>query len=186
MNDLLKCLLDLDNWVKLSTVGQFVLVLISIIIVLRQLQQTVALRRAANSQALSEQAGSFNSLLIQDPDIARIWHSHGKDLDRPEFEGLAAPERYEELLVQWLILHENIHHQHSKHLLDKDLYTAWDLDLRRTVRKHNLDVFSVEVTELFAGKFGEYLADLHAEKLELAAAKVSSVESRNTDGVVTE
>ena len=160
--------MDVHQWASISTIGQFVLVSVSIVVVLLQLRQGIKLKRAANAQALSEQACAFNTLLIQDSTVAKIWHSEGENLDAPEFQGVAASERYRELLVQWLILHENIFYQHQEDLLDRGIYAAWDADLIATVAKHNLDLLAPDIKTVFPGAYGERLQKLKPRAIQTA------------------
>ena len=152
--------MTLEQWANLSTIGQFVLVSASVIFIWIQVRQSVQLAKAANAQALAEQAGNFNALLIQDREVARIWYSYGKGLDGKEFEGLAATERYRELLVQWLILHENIYYQNRKKLLDPEIYTSWAADLKATIENHAWYVISPPLDSIFLGSFGRHLISL--------------------------
>ena len=154
--------MTLGDWADLSTIGQFVLVSASLVVIWYQLRQGVRLTKAANSQSLAEQAGAFNALLIQSSEVAKIWYTYGdeKRLDTEEFKGLAARERYRELLVQWLILHENIFYQHQGGLLDSVIYASWASDLKATVAKHNLGVILVPLEEAFCGDFGRHLVSL--------------------------
>lgn len=150
--------MTLEQWAYLSTIGQFVLILASVIVISFQLRLGSKLAKAANGQSLAAQACSFNALLIQDADVARIWYSHGRGLDDPTFEGLAATERYRELLVQWLILHEHVFYE--KKLLDRDLYDSWDADLKETVNKHALNLVADPISSIFQGEFGKHLLEL--------------------------
>lgn len=112
------------------------LVILSLILVLRQLRQNTELARAANAQALVEHAATLNTLLMQNAELAAIWYSAGKA--PPDGPGKMVRERYREMLVQWLIFHENIFYQHQKELLDPVVYDSWSRDLRMTVKEHNL------------------------------------------------
>lgn len=155
--------MGLEDWAFAATIGQFVLVAVSLFIIWFQLRYASKLARAANAQALAEQAGSFNALLIQDSEVARIWYSHGVDLDTDEFQAIAARERYSELLVQWLIIHENVYYQKRKKLLDPEVYETWRRDLERTVKQHSLRELGCELTEIFTGEFGQHLLKLQAD-----------------------
>ncbi len=154
------CLMSLEDWANLSQIGQFVLVLVSLVAIWYQLRQSVQLAKAANSQSFAEQAGSFNSLLIQSSEVAKIWYSYGKGFEKEELQLPMAEARYKELLIQWLILHENIYYQNQKHLLDPTVYNSWETDLRRTVKRHNLEVFETPLEQIFCGPFGEHLKKL--------------------------
>lgn len=175
--------MTLSDWANLSTIGQFVLVSVSLFVIWYQLRQGVRLTKAANSQSLAEQAAAFNALLIQSSEVAKIWYTYGDErkLEAEELKGLAARERYKELLVQWLILHENIFYQNQRGLLDSDVYNSWASDLKSTVAKHNLGVIRTPLEELFCGDFGLDLASLWNQVRtkdgahERAAAKLQGV-----------
>jgi hypothetical protein len=155
--------MTLEQWAYLSTIGQFVLIAASLVFIWIQVRQGVQLAKAANAQALSEQAGNFNALLIQDREVAKIWYSYGKGLDGNDFADLAATERYRELLVQWLILHENIYYQNRKKLLDPELYEGWAADLKFTIDHHAWKVISPRLDNIFFGSFGRHLISLQKQ-----------------------
>ncbi len=61
--------------------------------------------------------------------------------------------RYRSLLVWWLILHENIYYQHQKRLLDSDIYSAWNADLKVFVKEQNLAGQWQEMKQTFQSEF---------------------------------
>jgi hypothetical protein len=150
--------MSLEQLAYLSTIVQAVLVVISLLFIYFQLRQNTELARAANAQSLVEHAGSFNSMLIQNKDLATLWYSHGKDFKNPIDE-----QRYRELIVQWLIFHENIYYQHKKKLLDDVIYNSWRTDLKYTVQHHNLSALGQDWDTFFPGEFGHHLAQLRKE-----------------------
>lgn len=152
---------------------QAILLVVSAILVIWQLHQTVKLARAANAQSLVEHAGSFNALLIGNEELAAIWYRGGK---HPRREEMVDRYRYREMLVQWLIFHENIYHQRQKRLLDPSIYRSWEFDLRYTVKNHDLSVLDGEmpsdadgaeidrrIKEFFPGDFGRHLISLRSQ-----------------------
>lgn len=151
----------LQSGANLAGIIQIPLVILSLILVLRQLGQNTELTRAANAQALVEHAATLNTLLMQDAELAAIWYSAGKT--PPDGPGKMVRERYREMLVQWLIFHENIFYQNQKGLLDPVVYDSWARDLRITVKEHNLSVVADNLEELFPSRFGRELAALQRE-----------------------
>jgi hypothetical protein len=145
---------DLAN---ISTIVQAVLVIISLGFIWSQLRRGTKLAKAANSQAIAEQALSFNSLLIEHSDVAELWYGGGADFPSTNKTN---EYRYRELLVQWLILHENIYYQWNKGLLDPEIYNSWLEDLKYTVKHHNLKIISEDIREIFPGKFGDLVVEL--------------------------
>ena len=160
--------MSLTDLASVSTIAQAVLVIISLGFILYQLRQGTKLAKAANSQAIAEQALSFNSLLIEHSDVAGLWYSYGKGFPSTDKTN---EYRYRELLVQWLILHENIYYQWKKGLLDTEIYTSWLEDLKYTVKEHNLKVISDDVRQFFPGKFGDHIVELRDVKLVSASQK---------------
>ena len=142
--------MTLANGAEIATIAQAVLVVVSLAFVVYQLRQNAELARAANAQHLTEQAASFNALLYANADLAELWYSYGAhDADRIK------QLRYREMLVQWMIMHENIFHQWKKGLLHSELYTPWQRDLERTVKAHKLELLSKDIRNIFPGQFGQ-------------------------------
>ncbi len=173
--------MTLGDWANLSTIGQFVLVSVSLLVIWYQLRQGIQLTKAANAQSLAEQAGAFNALLISNAEVAKIWYTYGdeKKLAAEEFKELAARERYRELLVQWLILHENIFYQHQRGLLESVVYDSWAADLKACITKHNLGVIIAPLEEVFCGDFGRHLVSLRRQAQSKSAGRVAQAQRRS-------
>ena len=92
-----------------------------------QLQTNIDLTKAANAQKLVELTSPFNLLLIQNRDVAELWHQGASHYDKMD---QIDKERYYELLTWWLILHENIYHQKEKGLMHEETYRSWTRDLQ--------------------------------------------------------
>lgn len=145
-------LADLAN---ISTIAQAILVIISLAFIWYQLRQSTKLAKAANSQALVEHAASFNAMLIESSELAKLWYLFGQNIS-----DATSVVRYRELLVQWLIFHENIYYQWRKGLLDSETYNSWLEDLKHTVKNHNLELVSKDVRKIFPGKFGDHILEI--------------------------
>lgn len=154
--DALKCGLELGA--AASTIVQAVLVIVSLYLVVKQLRQNTSLTKAANAQSLVEHAAMLNTLLMQDAELAALWYSGGKI--QPDDPDKMYRERYREMLVQWLIFHENIFYQNQAGLLDPVVYKSWKRDLEFTVKDHDLSVVADDLRSFFPGGFGERLMAL--------------------------
>lgn len=152
---------SLQNIVDISQIAQTALVVISLFFVWYQLREGVRFARAENARSLVEHSSSFNSLLIQDSELTTLWYTHGKEIDQASPTNRA---RYREMLVQWLIFHENIYYQNKKNLLDEEVYDAWLADLSFTVENHDLAIISDEIEDFFPGDFGKHLKELSAKQ----------------------
>lgn len=153
--------LSLQDFANVSQIVSAILVIISLFFIWYQLREGVRFAKAENARSLVEHSSSFNSMLIQDSELATLWYSFGKNLNQ---KGLTDQARYREMLAQWLIFHENIYYQNRRHLLDEEVYNAWLSDLKFTVRNHNLNVISDDIEKIFPGDFGDHLKELQAEQ----------------------
>ena len=154
----------LSDWANISQIVQAFLVVISFAVIGYQLWMSIKLAKAANSQSLTEHALSFNSLLIENKDVADLWYGYGKKLPAETDK-----YRYRELLCQWLILHENIYYQWRRGLLDEEVYRSWLGDLKHTIKHHNTAIVAVNLKELFPSAFGNHLIQLAEEVKERPA-----------------
>jgi hypothetical protein len=145
---------DLSN---IAQIAGPILVIISFGFIWFQLREGVRLARAEHARSLAEHAASFNSLLIGNGELAQLWYSYGKSLE----PNTSAYLQYREMLVQWLIFHENMYYQKKRKLLDNDIYEGWQRDLEVTVTKHNITVIGTSVEDVFPGEFGRHLKELH-------------------------
>ncbi len=148
----------LEQAAQAALVVQAVLVFVSLGFIWIQLRQNAEIAKAANAQSLVQHAMTFTSTLLQDPDLARLWCNHGVSLADE-----SSVDRYREMLVQWLIFHENIFHQHKKRLLDESIYKSWREDLKYTVKHHKLEVISKNIEAFFPEGFGHHLVALRQE-----------------------
>ncbi|HEX8457677.1 MAG TPA: hypothetical protein VF656_10305 [Pyrinomonadaceae bacterium] len=147
--------MSLTDLANISTIAQAILVIISLFFIWYQLRQSTELVKAANSQALVEHAASFNALLIENGDLADLWYGFGQS-----FPDETSAKRYRELLVQWLIFHENIYYQRRRGLLDSEIYNSWLEDLKFTVNHHNVEIVTKDIRKFFPGKFGDHMIEL--------------------------
>jgi len=54
-------------------------------------------------------------------------------------------------------------YQWKQKLLDDEIYRSWLSDLEDVVQKHNLEVFSSGIQNVFVGDFGRHLSQLRAK-----------------------
>ena len=112
------------SWEKaayISTVFQLLVVIVSVILIRRQLQMQTDLARVANTQALVALVSPFNLEMAQNKDMARLW------IIGPEEWEVLSPEdkqQYESMLRWWFIFYENIFFQAESGLLDRAIFEA--------------------------------------------------------------
>lgn len=139
---------------EFATIASGIALTLSVLFVGYELRVNAKLARASNAQSLVEISASFIGRIIQDRETARFWaigHSGHRDMDELD------QFRYLTLITWWLIFHENIHFQYHKQLLDKDIYLAWDYELRTFVRNHGLEIYWPRIRDGFQGSFARYL-----------------------------
>jgi len=137
-----------------ATIASGIALTLSVLFVGYELRVNARLARASNAQSLVEISTSFIIGIMQNRETARFWtvgHSGFRDMDELD------QTRYLTLITWWLIFHENIHLQYHKKLLDKDIYLAWDYELRTFIRNHCLQNYWPEIRDGFRGSFALYL-----------------------------
>lgn len=153
--------MSLSDLASIATIVQGVFVIISLGFVWYQLRETVRLTRAANAQRLIELASPFNLQLIQDREMAKLWIGGAKEYDTmDEIE----KDRYRNLLIWWLLLHENIYHQKEKNLIDDQTYNAWDRDLRKFIASQQVGRYWMTMNDTFEASFVEHVSQILAEQ----------------------
>jgi hypothetical protein len=65
--------------------------------------------------------------------------------------------RYRNLLIWWLIVHENIYYQWRRRLLDHRSFKPWASDLRAFIKQQNLQRFWGGMRDLFQDQFAAYI-----------------------------
>ncbi len=142
---------------EFATIASGIALTLSVLFVGYELRVNAKLARASNAQSLVEISTSFITGIMQDRETARFWTmGHADYCDLDEIDRF----RYLTLLTCWLIFHENIHFQYQKGLLDKDIYLAWDYELRSFIQKHSLQIHWSEIRDGFRGSFARYLDDV--------------------------
>jgi hypothetical protein len=169
--------MSLSDLANLATIVQGIFVIVSIGFVWYQLRENGRLTRAANSQKFIELSSSFNLQLVQDREMAKLWMQGAKEWDTMDEIDKG---RYYNLLVWWLLLHENIYHQWKKKLLDKETYTAWKNDLEGFISAKNLDQHWDHMKANFEASFVDHVSQLivkQTTKSQLTAEQAAKIEN---------
>ncbi|MDQ8021540.1 MAG: hypothetical protein REI94_06845 [Moraxellaceae bacterium] len=145
----------LNRLSALSSVVQGIVVVVAVFVGLYQWKVQNDLARAQNFQNIAQQAAAFNTVLLENGELLELWSSEGKGLNSD-----TQRRKYRELLVQWLVFHENVYHQHQRGWLDDEAYGGWQRDLEYTVQHHDLRVIGSNAVDLFPGGFGQLLEQL--------------------------
>ena len=149
--------MSLDMLANAATVVEAAFVVISVFFIWREIRQSNKLTKAANVQALTELSSPFNMQLIQDRQMAEFWYKGASQFDKMDE---IDQRRYMELLIWWLILHENVYYQYAKGLIDKDFYAGWSYDLEKFVKLQNLGRHWESMRISYQAEFAEHVSEL--------------------------
>jgi hypothetical protein len=151
-------LADLQTLASIVPLVQTLVFIISVFFVGYQIRENTRLTRAAKTQSLVELSSPFLLQLGQDRNMAELWVNGTK-----HYETLDAVDqfRYIQLLVWWLILHENIYYQYRSGLVDQQIYEGWQVELRAFIREKRLGLFwDKEMKRFFRTEFRQVVENL--------------------------
>ena len=127
-----------------------------------QLQQQTDLTKAANAQALVGLAMPSNLQEIEHPEVAKLWIKGEKK--GAKFNEVEA-DQYETLLATELTFHENVFIQCKNKLLDDEIYTAWDEDLKDLVKDQQIEGYWDRMRWAYHEMFRKHVDELiHAKQ----------------------
>jgi hypothetical protein len=129
----------------------------SALLLFREVRENNKLARAKNTQALVELSSPFYPGLIHDRRMAEICLHGSKDFNELDDVDVY---RYKNLLIWWLIFHENIYYQYRNGLLDLHSYRPRARDLRTFVEQQNLTFHWRSMRRLFQDEFSEHMEEL--------------------------
>ena len=155
--------MSLSDLASLAIIVQGFLFIVSIGLVWYQLRENTKLVRTANTQKLVELSSPFNLLIAQDRALAELWLKGAQGLD--DLDAIDR-ERYFNLLSWWLVLHENIYHQWSQRLIEKDTFTSWTRDLEYFARRQNLRNHWTQMNTYFEASFAAHVTAILARQSE--------------------
>ncbi len=149
--------MSLSDLASIAIIVQGILFVVSIGLVWYQLRENTKLVKAANTQKLVELSSPFNLQLAQDRALTELWRQGTQrfdDLDEID------KERYFNLLMWWLMLHESIYHQWRKKLIDEDTYLSWTRDLEYFARRQQLGNHWARLNSYFESSFAEHVTTI--------------------------
>jgi hypothetical protein len=155
--------MSLSDLASLAIIVQGFLFIVSIGLVWYQLRENTKLVRTANTQKLVELSTPFNLLIAQDRALAELWLKGAQGLD--DLDAIDR-ERYFNLLSWWLALHENIYHQWTQKLIEKDTFTSWTRDLEYFARRQNLRIHWTQINTYFESSFAAHVTAILARQSE--------------------
>jgi hypothetical protein len=149
--------MSLNDLASLAIIVQGIFFVVSIILVWYQLRENTKLVRTSNTQKLVELSSPFMLELAKDRELTKIWRQGAQSIDTLDETD---QERYFSLLTWYLVLHENIYHQWSKHLIDADTFISWTRDLEYYVKRQNIGLYWERLSDFFESSFSAHVATI--------------------------
>jgi hypothetical protein len=147
--------------VAFSQIAGSVALVITVVILLRELRENNRLARAANTQALVSISSPFHLSVVQDRAIAELYLAGPDDLARRDD---IDRWRHRTLVIWWLIFHENVYYQRQQRLLDARIFEPWARDLRAFIVRQKLAAMWPDIRDLFQREFATYIDELIAKQ----------------------
>jgi hypothetical protein len=139
---------------KLAAIGGSLSLIISVLLLYREVRENNRLTRAANAQAMVDLSAPFYLALTQDRALAELYARSSRDFDALDEVDKA---RYRTLLTWWLVFYENVFYQRRQGLLDPHAFKPWSHDLRAFVQQHRLAQHWGELKSQFQDEFARYV-----------------------------
>jgi hypothetical protein len=149
--------MSLQNIADIASIAESIFVVISVLLILHQLQINNKLTRAANTRSLVDISSPFNLQLIQDRKVAELWVQGSRNFDSMDE---VDQYRYRSVLIWWLILHENIFYQWRRGLIDYESYNPWNRDLQEFIIQQNIPFHWQELRHNYQAEFVSHVDSL--------------------------
>jgi len=142
-----------------ASIGGSLSLIVSVWLLFLEVRKNNRLTRAANAQALVEISSPLYMTQVQDRNMAEFCLRSARD-----FQSLddVDRQRYRNLLIWWLIFHENIYYQRRQGLLDDRAFRPWSRDLLIFIEQQNLHQHWGELKHLFQDEFSDLVSHLIA------------------------
>lgn len=157
--------MSLNDLASIAIILQGILFIVSIGLVWYQLRENTRLVKASNTQKIAELSSPFNLLLAQDRELTELWMQGAERLDELDQIDRA---RYFNMLLWWIMQHENIYHQWRKKLVDEDTFISWTRDLEYLARSQKLDNHWPRLSSYFETSFSKHVAAIIARQAKEA------------------
>ena len=150
----------LKDLADVATILGALSLVISVVVLIREIRETNRLARASNAQAMVEISGPFYLTMVQDRALAELFARSAEGYE--ELDEIDR-RRYRRLLVWWLIFYENIFYQRKQRLLDRHTFKPWWRDLNVFLRDQNVSQHWESLKDLFQEEFAEHVSEMLAE-----------------------
>jgi hypothetical protein len=144
----------LSDLASIAIIVQGMLFIISIGLVWYQLRENTRMIRTSNTQKLVELSTPFYLQLAQNRELTELWSQAPQRFD--ELDEIDK-SRYFNLLTWWLMLHENIYHQWTNKLIDRETFNSWTRDLEYFASRQQLGNHWTRLNGYFEVSFAEHV-----------------------------
>lgn len=144
---------NFSNVTALFNIAGSASLVVSVLLLFREVRVNNRLTRAANVQALVGLSGPFYMALVQDRQLAELCARGVKGADFDEVDRL----RYQNLLICWLTFYENIFYQRRQGLLDRHAFEPWRRELEMFLRRQKVAAHWGDIRDLFQEEFAAYV-----------------------------
>jgi hypothetical protein len=150
----------LEKFVAVTTILGSLSLVVTVVILVREIRQNNRLTRASNTQAMVEISGPFYLTMVQDRQLAELFFRSAH-----EYENLDEIDRrrYRQLLVWWMIFYENIYYQRKQGLLDHHTFKPWWRDFQSFLRDQNVAQHWESLKDLYQEEFAAQVNELIAK-----------------------
>jgi hypothetical protein len=149
--------MDLQDITNVASILGSLALVVSVIILIRELRAGNKLIKASNTQALVQLSSPFQMGLIQDRQMAQLCARGSRSFD--DLDDIDQ-YRYRSLVTWWLVFHENVYYQWKQGLLDDHTYKPWAKDLRVFLRDQNLGRLWAKMEDMFQDEFANHVSGL--------------------------
>jgi len=152
----------LDWTVAVCTILGNLALVVSVLVLLREVRNNSRQTRAANSQSMVELAGPLYTGLAQDRALAELFARGASDFDSLDH---IDRQRYRSLLTVWLMFFENVYYQRRQRFLEGRAFQPWWDELKHFIADRNLARHWPELQGFFQEEFAHEVTGLIASLL---------------------
>ncbi|RUS93960.1 hypothetical protein DSM106972_094970 [Dulcicalothrix desertica PCC 7102] len=146
---------DITSIIQAATnVIQAIAVVISLLYLARQVQESTKAAKGATYQAIISSFAELEALITQDEQVARIY-----TLGKKEPNSLSENEvtRFNEIMSTFFNLYENLYYQYKNNLLEEELWAGWCRNMRTDLEETGAAKWWENKGYLYSKSFREYV-----------------------------
>ena len=147
------------NWEAIGAVGEILGaagVIITLAYLASQIRQNTRATRSQSVQSLAESGATMNAMIIEDPEVARIY-----DLGLSNYAALSREDRlrFSFLIGQWLLAYEAVFVQHRMGTIDQHVFDARMRNLEMWLNTEGGMAAWKSAKEVFSQEYTDYIKE---------------------------